>query len=476
MKIQSPLSVLRKRKKLFAVLRTLFWFSFGALIGFFFFSSFIYIYYKQTFNDKVYPGVIINNIDLGGKSKEQVRDFFKAKNEIISNKLVEFKSDTLIATISAKDLELGYDENLLSSQAYSIGRSGNFFSDIYLSLESYLHGVTLTPAYHYSDSTLTKLLKNFQDKINQDPINARFAYENGKVSEFRASRDGKSVDTEMVITTIAEDAVPQLLESETPLRITMPVETIKPEIETDEANDLGITERIGIGTSLFQGSIPNRIFNIQLAASRLNGILIKPDEVFSFNKAVGDISSLSGYKQAYVIQNGRTQLGDGGGVCQVSTTLFRALLNAGMTISERHPHAYRVHYYEEDSGPGVDAAIYTPTVDLKFKNDTGHYILIQTGVDLTNLRLTFELYGTSDGRVASISEPVILSQSPAPEPLYQDDPTLPTGQIKQIDFAASGASVYFMYKVTKDGEEITSQKFSSTYRPWQAVFLRGTKT
>ncbi|MBI5044983.1 MAG: VanW family protein [Candidatus Levybacteria bacterium] len=476
MLIPNPLLLLRKKKKLFAVLRTVFWFSFGALIGFFFFSSFIYIYYKQTYKNKVYPGVIINNVDLGGKSQDEVRLFFKDKNDSISKKYLEFSTTTLTATVSAKDLDIGYDENLLSSQAFSIGRSGNFFSDIYLSLESYLHGVVLTPAYRYSSVVFTKTLKDFQDKIDQDPINARFTYEGGKVSEFRASREGKSVDVSEITTAMERDVVPNLLRNGSIVKVQIPVRTIKPEVETNEANDLGITQRIGIGTSLFQGSIPNRIFNIQLAASRLNGILIKPDEIFSFNKAVGDISSLSGYKQAYVIQNGRTELGDGGGVCQVSTTLFRALLNAGMTITERHPHAYRVHYYEEDSGPGIDAAIYTPTVDLKFKNDTGHYILIQTNVELDNLQLTFELYGTSDGRVASISEPVILSQSPAPEPLYQDDPNLPVGQTKQIDFSAPGANVYFMYTVTKNGKEILSKKFSSTYKPWQAIFLRGTKT
>ncbi len=215
--------------------------------------------------------------------------------------------------------------------------------------------------------------------------------------------------------------------------ISVPIITLKPEVTNEEANNLGITEKIGEGTSHFAGSIANRIYNLTLAATRLNGILIKPGEVFSFNKALGDVSVFTGYKQAYVIQNGRTVLGDGGGVCQVSTTLFRAILNAGLPVVERNQHAYRVSYYEQDSGPGIDAAIYTPTLDLKFKNDTGNYILIQAYVNPDEYKLTFELYGTKDGREVFIGKPVILSQSPAPEPLYQDDPTLPKGVIKQID-------------------------------------------
>jgi vancomycin resistance protein YoaR len=257
--------------------------------------------------------------------------------------------------------------------------------------------------------------------------------------------------------------------------IPIPITKLKPNLTTDKVNQMGIKELIGVGTSLYQHSIESRIYNVGLAASRINGILIPPGKTFSFAEAVGDVSSLTGYKQAYVIENGRTVLGDGGGVCQVSTTLFRAALNAGLPIVERHPHAYRVGYYEEDSPPGIDATVYVPSVDFKFKNDTGHHVLIQTINDPVEMRLTFMLYGTNDGRVSTITTPVITSQSPAPEPRYEDDPSLPKGQIKQIDFAAAGAKTSFNRTVTKNGKIIISETFNSNYRPWQAVFLRGTK-
>jgi len=476
MPLVSHFNFLHNRPKIFSWLKTTIWFFLGAVIGIFFFSSFVYIYYKQTYQNKIYPGVSINRVEFGGKTKEDVRRYFAEQNQIIQNKKLQFTSTSLIATISASQLDLGYDEDMLADQAYSIARSGNFFSDIYLSFESYLHGVKLSPAYHYSATELQKTVKKFQTAINVDPVDARFTYTNGRVTEFKTAKDGQKVSVTDLTEYMQDKSVPHLLNGNSGIvNVPIPVEVIKPDISSSKANSMGIKEQIGVGTSLYHGSIPNRIYNIQLAVSRLNGILIKPGEVFSFDNAVGDVSSLSGYKQAYVIQNGRTVLGDGGGICQVSTTFFRALLNAGMPILERHPHAYRVHYYEEDSGPGIDAAIYTPTVDLKFRNDSGHYILVQAYADAANEQLTFELYGTSDGRVSHVSTPVILSQSPAPEPLYQDDPTLPQGQIKQVDFAAAGANVYFTYTVTKDGKEIISDKFSSNYRPWQAIFLRGTK-
>jgi vancomycin resistance protein YoaR len=169
-------------------------------------------------------------------------------------------------------------------------------------------------------------------------------------------------------------------------------------------------------------------------------------------------------------------LGDGGGVCQVSTTFFRALLSAGLPIVERHAHAYRVGYYEENGyPPGIDATVFVPSVDLKFLNDTGHYILVQSKIDLDNLYLEFDLYGTSDGRTVSMTTPVVTNQVAPPPDLYQDDPTLPAGQIKQTDFAAWGADVSFTRTVTRNGKVIISDKYISNYQPWQAIYLRGTQ-
>ena len=270
---------------------------------------------------------------------------------------------------------------------------------------------------------------------------------------------------------------PSLLTWQTSQVITfpIPIKIIEPNITTDKVNKLGIKELIGTGNSLFLDSIPSRIFNINLAAGRLNGILVAPGETFSFDQALGDISAFSGYKQAYIIQNGHTVLGDGGGVCQVSTTLFRAILNAGLPVVERHAHAYRVGYYEENSPPGIDATVYSPTVDLKFKNTTGNYILIQSQVDLDNLSLTFNLYGTKDGRQVTMTTPVVTNETPPPPDLYQDDPNLPVGVIQQTDFAAWGADVYFTRTVTQNGKQIIFDKFVSNFQPWQAVYLRGTK-
>lgn len=321
------------------------------------------------------------------------------------------------------------------------------------------------------DDKVASYLNDIATKIDQPVEEPLFKFNNSssRVEAFRPAQEGKALNLKETASLINS-----ALQSQTTKTVSLPVNVVKPTIQTAEINRLGINELIGQGVSNFAGSIENRIFNVKHTAAKINGVLIPPIETFSFNHTVGDISAATGFKQAYVIKSGRTVLDDGGGVCQVSTTLFRAALNAGLPITDRTAHAYRVSYYEQGGfAPGMDATIFHPTVDFKFKNDTTSYILIQSYVQGTTLYVDF--YGTSDGRVASITKPVITSQTPPPPELRQDDPTLPRGQVKQVDWAAWGAKVSFNRTVTKNGEVIANETWRSNYKPWQAVYLVGTQ-
>ena len=463
-------------KKIPKIVKVLFWFLAGAFLGLFLFISFASIIFQSLHKNVIYPGVSVNGIDFGGKTEKQIKDFFAKKNGKIQDTKFVLTSEAGVATVSAKEINFGYDEDLLGKEAFSLGRSNDIITNISLIFQAYINGLNLPSAYHYSDTKLIAILSPMIEKLHSEPIDSLFTFQNGRVTVFKPSKDGQTVNIEELknqisskFLTVVSSSKPETIVTEIPVRV------LKPKITTDKANNLGIKELLASGTSLFQHSIPNRIYNISLASTRLNGILVAPGEVFSFGKALGDISAFTGYLQAYVIQNGKTILGDGGGVCQVSTTFFRALLNAGLPIVERHAHAYRVGYYEQDSPPGLDATVFLPSVDLKFKNDTGNYILIQTYIDPNIPRLTFELYGTKDGREVSITTPVVTNQTPAPPDVFQDDPTLPKGQVKQVDFAAAGANVYFTRQVIKNGKVIIADRFDSDFRPWQAVYLRGTK-
>ena len=244
---------------------------------------------------------------------------------------------------------------------------------------------------------------------------------------------------------------------------------------TENVNNLGIRELLGEGVSYFRGSAAGRVHNITLASSKLNGLLLGPGETFSFNTALGEVSAATGYQPAYIIKGGRTILGDGGGVCQVSTTFFRAALNAGLPILERQAHAYRVSYYEQESFAGLDATVYSPKPDLKIQNDTPAHILIQARVFPQEFKLVFQLYGTADGRRATITNPRLWDQVAPPPPLYIDDPTLPKDEVRQVESPVWGAKAAFDWKVVRDGQILQERTFYSAYQPWQAVYLKGTK-
>lgn len=327
----------------------------------------------------------------------------------------------------------------------------------------------------WNEERVASFSMRLAQRINRPAQNAVFQFDGKRVVEFKPALTGLKLNEEKTIELIKGGLTK--LETDQILAevIELPVITAEPTIKTENVNDLGIKELLGRGESTFHGSIASRKHNIALTAGRLNGILVPPGEIFSFNQAVGDISAATGYQTAYIIKDGRTMLGDGGGVCQDSTTMFRAILHAGLPIIERHPHSYRVTYYEQNAPPGLDATVYAPSVDLKFKNDTPGYILIQTKVDINKNYLAVELYGTSDGRKATISNVRLWAQVPPPADLYQDDPTLAAGVIKQVDWKAWGAKAAFDWKVVRNNEVLQERTFYSNYQPWQAVYLRGTR-
>lgn len=320
-----------------------------------------------------------------------------------------------------------------------------------------------------NEDEIDKVLESIRPAIEKEAKNAIFNFDQDRVVEFSPEVSGISIDEKKFRTKLGLVVV-----SSSTNDLEIPVVVSEAKVKAGDINGLGIKTLIGVGTSKFNGSIANRIHNLTLASRRLNGAIVAPGETFSLGQTIGDVSRATGYREAYVISGGRTVLGDGGGVCQVSTTLFRAALNAGLPIVERKSHAYRVHYYEEDMGPGYDATVFFPSADLKFINDTPGHVLVQTRVDQKNLSMRYEIYGTDDGRVASISAAKMYSQTRPLPTVYQDDPTLAQGKTKQIDWSAWGAKVSFDYKVTRGSEVLQDRTFYSTYQPWAAVYLRGT--
>lgn len=244
----------------------------------------------------------------------------------------------------------------------------------------------------FSSELIADYLTELSAKIDRSPVNATLKIVGSKAAIRTSAKNGQKMDIEKS----ADNINKALMEKEG--RADLVIKTTEPEISAKTLKSLGITGLVSTGYSYFWGSPANRLHNIRVGASKFNGVLVKPDENFSFIETLGPVDASTGYLPELVIKEKKTVPEYGGGMCQVSSTAFRAALNAGLPILERTPHAYPVQYYLPY---GVDATVYIPKPDLVFQNDTGHYIFIQTHID--GSRLTFDFYGTKKNQTVSFS-------------------------------------------------------------------------
>lgn len=249
----------------------------------------------------------------------------------------------------------------------------------------------------------------------------------------------------------------------------LPVKIIQPSPSEVYYYRLGVRELIAEGRTNFRGSLPSRIHNIRLTSTKFDRALIAPNTVFSFNRRLGRVSAATGYQNAWVISGNRTVWGVGGGVCQVCTTLFRAAYFSGLPIVERYTHSYQVGYYKPT---GLDATT-APPKDLRFRNDTPGYILIQVGVQ--GYDLTFRFFGLKD-REVSWRGPYITNRIAPPRTRYIYSPSLRPGTYRQIDFAAEGARVWVYRTVSYYDGRLRYHTLFSQYKPWGAVYLVGPRS
>ncbi len=324
-------------------------------------------------------------------------------------------------------------------------------------------------------------LKQIEPQVNRPSQNARFYFDDptGQLVLIAPALTGRKLD---IPTT--QGAISQGLLSgnhEIPLAIISDV----PEVNTDAtAQSLGISELIYAETTYFRGSGAARLQNIKTSSQQFHGLLIPPNSTFSMGDVLGDISLDNGYAEALIIYNGKTITGVGGGVCQVSTTLFRTAFFGGYPIVERHAHAYRVFYYEQKpvSGTdpdlaGLDATVYFPLVDLKFSNDRPYWLLMETYFNAQAMSLTWKFYSTNDGRTVQWQNLGLRNVTPAPEPLFEENPDLPPETCKQVDYAADGADITVTRIVfDNQGLELFKDNIQTHYEAWQAIYQYGTGT
>lgn len=394
---------------------------------------------KQTKNN-------LKNLKQENINLVLVTDYPQVKQEEIKNSL-----SSVTATLSLVPLTLTYED-----KKWEIG-----FDNLKKFLDFKFKNGEVVLGFN---AEFENYLREEIGQVIDRPVKeGKFEIKEGKVSEFQASQPGLSIDMEKTVAAMEKEVIGKGNKT-----VGLAVKEVQPTVTTESINDLGVKELVGRGESNFKGSPKNRRHNIAVGAATLHGLLVKPGEEFSLVKALGVIEASTGYLPELVIKGNKTIPEYGGGLCQIGTTAFRLALYTGLPILERKPHSYRVSYYEP---AGLDATIYDPKPDLRFVNNTGHYLLWQTKISGDNL--IFEFYGTADGRKVDITKPILSNYvRPGPTKIVETTDLKP-GEKKCTEKAHIGADAVFYRTITDAAGMQTKETWSSHYKPWQEVCLVG---
>jgi vancomycin resistance protein YoaR len=333
---------------------------------------------------------------------------------------------------------------------------------------------SLTHNVFLDENAARQWLAQYAEQIYREPVNARFYFDDATQELVLVSPhiNGRELDIDATLEQL-------LAQVESPNRsVPFIVNEIVPTVHANAtAAELGITELISEATTWFYGSSDARKRNISRSAANFYGIVIAPGEEFSYNKYLGTISEDDGYEEGLIIVGGQTIKGIGGGVCQVSTTVFQTVFWAGFPVTERWEHGYMLGYYNDGEGPGMDATVYDPIVDFKFINNTPYHLLIENYYNEEEESITFKFYSTSLGRTVEKEGPVFenIVDAPGPEEdVWTLDEDMAPGTVRQIDWATEGARVTVGRTVyNADGEIILQEDFVSNYIPWPNGYMYG---
>lgn len=314
-----------------------------------------------------------------------------------------------------------------------------------------------------TDALSSWLAAEYEPLVNRDPVNAVVGWNQGPVAVVPSTNG-----IHLRPSTMAENVRDSFFDDHKTVQI--PVNVVKPEVDSNNLSALGLTTELSRGTSNYEGSMAERATNIAVGTSLLNGTLIPPGGTYSFNRSIGEITAEKGYVEAKVIVAERIDRDIGGGICQVSTTVFRAALLAGLPIVEWWPHSYRIAYYERDGwGPGYDASILQPEGDpfgggdFRFANPSDSWMLLESWADGANV--VVKLYGSEMGLDAQLSE-TVEGKTIEPDPdLEVVDAKLDPGTINHTELPEEGLELWFTRDVyDQAGSLVESRKFYLVYQ------------
>lgn len=433
-----------------------------ALILMLIFISVMYFTEEYT-NPYMHKGVKIEDIDVSNLSKEDaLKEVKSVTDEMIKNKVVNFTYEDISIPVPLRDF--GYKLNLEDAinKAYSYGRSDNLFYNYLDIIKGYIFKKNFVAKPDIEDAKREEVILNIGNKIFKKALDAYpIINEDGSVT-IKDSEIGRYMDINEAKDLINLD----ILHED---KIELPVYKTEPKIYSNYYD--GIDKKLGDFETDYSSSIKNRKENIRLAASKFNNMKLNPGDEISFNDVVGEISEKTGFKSATVIVGGEYESGIGGGICQVSTTLYNSLILSDLEITERHNHSRPIHYVDL----GTDAAVARGYKDLKFKNNTNNPILILS--EANGEKLNFKVLGNGSDRdyEVKIIPQLLGTVSPGVDTIYSD--ALPDGESTVRESGARGYSYKTYKEIIKNGEVVDKKEISkSYYLPKDKVVVVGTGT
>ncbi|MDA8226157.1 MAG: VanW family protein [Desulfitobacterium hafniense] len=416
-----------------------------ALIGLVLFFLFLYTRDSRT----ILPGVSTCEVEIGNLTIEEALKKVELKtNEILAQEL-GFKVEDQEVKIPLKDLGLELDVNTAIQQAYGIGRQGNVFVRTLEKIKA-SRGINFELPVKWNESVLLDTIIKRFSPYETEPTDATFNITADNKMEIIKEKVGRGVDVKTLVTEVKSIKImnPGVV-------LVKLIERESPKVYANDLEKLRITGQIASFTTKFDPGLLGRTENIRLASKALDKKLIKPGETVSFNQVVGPRTVSAGYKEAMIIENGQFVPGLGGGICQVSSTLFNALLLADLEIVKRYNHALAISYVPL----GQDATVAYPDVDLVFKNSTPAYILIRSKVEGDSL--TFELFGQTQSKEVIITNKILSTYYPKEQVLT--DESLAPDQVIIRQVGQPGYTVSTTRTVKENGSVTKEEVIAKSY-------------
>lgn len=421
-------------------------------------SSFVFAQ-NVVLNNQIYDNVYIDNINVSLMTKDEAKDTLK---NLCYNKKYVLKYNDLVFSYNNEDFDLKLDIESSVDKAYKIGREGSYIDRI-LKIVDLKQGQKQTVKfdYEYDESKIDQIIKDISKEINKEPKDA-YLYFEGKEVKFFNDVEGIYVDEEKT-----KDLIISSIKSCKNDIIEIVLIKKEPNIKIEDINH--INTMLGEYETNYNPNVWGRSKNIELASSKMDGMILKPGDVFSFNLATGQRGVSGGYKLAPVIIQGELKDSIGGGICQVSSTLYNAVLNSGLEIVERKNHSIPSSYIKL----GLDATVVQNYVDFKFKNNNDNAIYLY--VKPKNGKMIVRVYGQSSDKKDIKTYSVINTVIPMPIKTI-DDSNLELGKRIIEKKGRKGYKVSSFRQYMKDGKVISTEFLSRSYYPPKTQVVKiGTK-